>query len=206
MDTFTRTFNPAFVEAQTAIHSKRRAQASKLLAAVAQKHGDPRLAAIATKVRLDAFTRVKKAIDDMIAELLKEKEDEIVHKDFCTDSLNTNIANTEQKNREKTDLETLIADLTAKINYLAKAIAQLKAEIKELQVMMKRAGEDREMQNREFQMTVADQRATQALLGKALGVLQGYYGGAKEGLLQAGQPEPVGPPPPPGFKEYKKSG
>merc|ERR1719379_2254858 len=210
MDTFTRTFNPAFVEAQTAIHSKRRAQASKLLAAVAQKHGDPRLAAIATKVRLDAFTRVKKAIDDMIAELLKEKEDEIVHKDFCTDSLNTNIANTEQKNREKTDLETLIADLTAKIDYLTKEIARLKAEITEMQVQMKRAGEDREKQNREFQLTVADQRATQKLLAKALAVLEGFYGKSKAAMVAVAslyaKQEPAGPPPPPGFKAYKKSG
>merc|ERR1719515_491801 len=72
---------------------------------------------------------------------------------------------------------------------------------------MKRAGEDREKQNREFQMTVADQRATQKLLAKALGVLEGFYGKAKPALVAtSGRQEPVGPPPPPGFKEYKKSG
>jgi len=36
-----------------------------------------------------AFTRVKKAIDDMVSQLLKEKEDEIKHKDFCVDEFNT---------------------------------------------------------------------------------------------------------------------
>ena len=30
-------------------------------------------------------TLVKKAIDDMVSQLLKEKEDEIKHKDFCVD-------------------------------------------------------------------------------------------------------------------------
>ena len=40
---------------------------------------DPRLATLAVQVRLDAFTRVKKAIDDMIAQLLKEKENETKH-------------------------------------------------------------------------------------------------------------------------------
>merc|ERR1719515_683218 len=72
---------------------------------------------------------------------------------------------------------------------------------------MKRAGEDREKENRDFQMTVADQRATQKLLAKALGVLEGFYGKAKPALVAtSGRQEPVGPPPPPGFKEYKKSG
>ena len=59
---------------------------------------------------------------------------------------------------------------------LSKAIDGLKAEIGEMQTQLKRAGEDREKQNKEFQMTVADQRETQKLLKSALGVLQGFYG------------------------------
>merc|ERR1712110_1403226 len=59
-DLFTKTFN--FLQKETVAHSERRAAASKLLSAVAQKLRNPRLAAIATKVRLDAFVRVKKAI------------------------------------------------------------------------------------------------------------------------------------------------
>jgi len=131
-----------------------------------------------------------------------------VHKDFCTDGLNKNIAETEDHERQKTDLETLIEDLTQKIDYLTKEIARLKAEISEMQVQMKRAGEDREKQNREFQLTVADQRATQKLLAKALNVLEGFYGKQKAAMVAVNikDPEPAGPPPPPGFKAYKKSG
>jgi len=32
-------------------------------------------------VRLDAFTKVKKAMDEMVVQFLKEQEDEIKHKD-----------------------------------------------------------------------------------------------------------------------------
>merc|ERR1719197_1157883 len=64
-DLFTKTFNPSFVQAESSMHSERRAQASKLLAAVAKKVQNPRLVTLAVRVRLDAFTRVKKAIDDM---------------------------------------------------------------------------------------------------------------------------------------------
>merc|ERR1711959_172528 len=76
-DLFTKTFNPSLMQTESSMHSDRRAQASKLLSAVAKKLQNPRLATLAVRVRLDAFTRVKKAIDDMVAQLLKEKEDEI---------------------------------------------------------------------------------------------------------------------------------
>merc|ERR1719263_1331084 len=103
-DLFTKTFNPAFVQKQSSANSERRGKASKLLKAVAKKVGNPRLATLAEAVQLDAFTRVKKAIDDMVAQLAKEKEDEIKHKDFCTDEFNTNQLQTEKKERSKSDL------------------------------------------------------------------------------------------------------
>merc|ERR1719321_1369253 len=150
-------------------------------------------------------TRVKKAIDDMIAQLLKEKEDEIKHKDFCVDDFNTNQLETDKKDREKSDLVAKIEDLKMTIETLAKEIEELKAEIAEMQLQLKRAGEDREVENKEFQLTIAAQRATQKLLQQALTVLKGFYEkGAAASLVQK-KAEPAGPPPPPGFKEYKTS-
>merc|ERR1719213_47597 len=201
-DLFTKTFNPSFVQKE--MHSERRAEASKLLSAVAAKVENPRLATLAVRVRLDAFTRVKKAIDDMVAQLLKEKEDEIKHKDFCVDEFNTNELQTEKKERAKQDLTAKIEDLELTIKQLTEAIDTLKSEVAEMQVQLKRAGEDREKENKEFQMTVADQRATQKLLTAALNILKGFYKKAKAAaLLQTGQP--AGPPPPPGFEAYKKN-
>merc|ERR1740116_791396 len=202
-DLFTKTFNPAFVQEATAEYSKRRAAASAVLSRMAQKVQNPKLATLAYRVKLDAFTRVKKAIDDMVAQLLKEKEDEIKHRDFCVDEFNTNQLQTEKKEREKKDLLAQIEDLEMTIKSLADAIAKLKGEIAEMQVQIKRAGEDREKENKEFQTTVADQRATQKLLKAALTVLQDFYG-KKAALLQQKQ-EPAGPPPPPGFEAYKKN-
>jgi septal ring factor EnvC (AmiA/AmiB activator) len=203
-DLFTRTFNPALVQEGRVAQSDRRQKASKLLSAVAHKLSSPRLATLAVRVRLDAFTRVKKAIDDMIAQLLVEKADEIKHKDFCVDEFNKNQLETENKEREKQDLIAKIEDLEMNIESLTKAINTLKAEIAEMQVQLKRAGEDREKENKEFQTTVADQRASQKLLQAALGVLQEFYGKEKAAAMLQKQ-EPAGPPPPPGFEAYKKS-
>merc|ERR1719329_1892665 len=103
------------------------------------------------------------------------------------------------KERDRDDLVAKIDDLTSQIDMLAKEIEVLKADVAELQVQMKRAGEDREKQNKEFQTTVADQRATQKLLAAALNILKGFYEKkAKAALLQTGQP--AGLQPHPGFE------
>merc|ERR1719162_57030 len=199
-DTFSKTFNPSFLQHGSAARAQRRAAASRLLSSVAQKLHNPRLSTLANQVKLDAFTRVKKAIDDMISQLLKEKEDEIKHKDFCVEEFNTNQLQTETKEREKQDLLAMIEDLNLTIETLAAEIDTLKSEIAELNVEMKRAGEDRDKANKEFQQVVADQRASQKLLTAALKILQGFYEKKAAALVQDGQA------PPPGFKEYKKSG
>merc|ERR1719343_1531867 len=210
-DLFTRTFNPASTasgegttlpQSGAAAHSQRRDEASKVLKAAAAKLHSPRLSALATRVRLDAFERVKKAIDDMIAALLKEKDDEIKHKDFCVDELNENQLETEKKERDKSDTELLISELEAHIKKLSEEIEALKGEVAEAQLQLKTAGEQRDEANKEFQLTVADQRETQKLLKAALGVLEEFYGKASASFLQ--RQEPVGPPPPPGFADYKK--
>merc|ERR1719213_1121441 len=70
---------------------------------------------------------------------------------------------------------------------------------------MKRAGEDREKVNKEFQTTVADQRATQKLLAAALNILKGFYEKAalvqKSAVAKAANVQAS----PPGFKSYEKN-
>merc|ERR1719442_238390 len=65
-DLFTKTFNPALLQEESRVQSLRQAKAAAAIQRVADKFHNPRLATLAYKVRLDAFTRVKKAIDDMI--------------------------------------------------------------------------------------------------------------------------------------------
>lgn len=198
-DTFTKTFNFLQVNQQ----QETRAEAVAVLLAAAAKSGDPKLAALATATRLDAFTKVIAAIDGMSAALQKEKEDDIKHKDFCVEQLNQNDRAQDLKARDLDELNANIADLTATIDSLSNSIATLQAEVAEMQTQLKRAGEDREVENADFQKTVSDQRATQKLLTSALNVLKAVY--AKSSFVQKGT-DPAGPPPPSGFKTYKKAG
>merc|ERR1719262_313075 len=97
-DLFTRTFN--FVQVRSATQQTRRQQVSKTLTNAAKKFSDPALSTLAVSARLDAFTKVKKSIQDMVDKLIKEKEDEIKHKDFCVEELNNNERDTEMKERD----------------------------------------------------------------------------------------------------------
>jgi chromosome segregation ATPase len=195
-DLMSKTFS--LVQSAEGKSSQRRMQAAKVLTTAAQKLHSPKLSALAVSVRLDAFTQVKKAIDDLVAQLLQDKADEIKHKDFCTDELNSNQLQTEEKTRQKADHESHMEDLNMKIADLAKAIATLKSEVGDLQLGLKRAGEDREQQSKEAQQLVTEQRQAQKLLQAALDILSEFY------FVQTKQ-EPAGPPPPAGFKPLKKN-
>jgi len=152
-----------------------RRSVSKLVSSLASRHQSPRLAALAIEVRLNAFGAVKRAIDEMVTQLGKEKADEIKQRDFCINAFNTNVLQLDKKTREKKDIDTKVQVLGQTITELVAAIKTLKKERLEMQKQLKRAGENREKENKAFQMTVADQRATQKLLNSALTVLKGFY-------------------------------
>merc|ERR1719453_1147457 len=208
---FSKTFNPEFLQKNSrAVRSNRRDEAAKLLIATGQRFKNPMMVEMAAALRLNSFTRVKKAIDDMVAELLKEKKDEIEHRDMCIQDLNTNEFETEKKERDKSDTETTIEDLTGTIKGLKEEIATLEAEITELKAQLEQAAKDRDAENEEFQATVADQRATQKLVGEALAALKSFYDKKAAAMLLLAKKhqqgvKKQGPPPPPSFESYEKN-
>merc|ERR1719281_680458 len=136
---------------------------------------NPKLAALSMSMRLDAFTKVKAAIDEMITGLKQTQKDEVVKKDFCGKALQENAMTTTEKTNTKADLTQLIADLETSKTTLTEEIAQLKADIATAQTEMKKASELRLAENTEFQMTIMDQKATQEILTKTLDRLKAFY-------------------------------
>merc|ERR1719238_1251911 len=188
---------------------KRRDLAAKKLIGVAKTHRNWILATLAVSVQLDAFTKVKKAMDDMIAELKVQQAEEVKKNDFCKAELDKNEDTIKEKKYLQEDLEAKIEDLEGTIETLTNDIETLKATVAENYVQMKRAGEDRATQNKEFQQVVADQRATVVILNKALARLEKFYA-PKEGTLAQikahQEPGAAVEAPPPSGKPYQKSG
>merc|ERR1719321_111883 len=189
------TFNyeaQAFLQLGSKVHSKdsRRkaaAKAAAILRKVALKNRNPEMGLLATSVQLDAFTKVKKAIDDMIATLKQQQEDEVKKRDCCTSSLQENEMETAKKDDLKEDLLVDIDGLTANIEKLGKAINATKAEIALARVNLQRANENRVKENTEFQRVVADQRATKEVLNRACARLSQFYDAE---LLQVKKQQP----------------
>lgn len=207
-DLFTNTFNPETPAAFVQLTANKRAKVAKMLNTAANKYKDPLLAGLAVQVRLDAFTKVKQAIDDMIAALKKEKEDEIKHKDWCNEEFHQNTSSKEATQRDINEHIAAIDGLDADLKQLDQELITLKKEIAELHLQLQRASETRKVQNDDFRHVIEEQRATQMVLAKALNVLKDVFHRkekARFALLQRGDDEPVGPPPPEGFKAYKKN-
>jgi hypothetical protein len=157
------------------------------------------LAQLTVSVQLDAFTKVKEAMDQMVAELKQQQKEEVEEKEFCTSKFDENEKQTYTKTEEKSDAEVNIDSLTATIKKLTKAIEEAKKQVADTKIEVKKASQQREEENAEYQTTVSDQRATQVILKKALARLEQFY--KKKSFLQVVQ-EPV---PPVQFKPMKKS-
>jgi len=184
-DTFSKTFN--FVQL-TPAH-----KAIEMLQTVAKKEG-LKTTAFTQGAADEVFAKIMKESEKMIEDLKTQQKEEVEHRDSCIAELNENEKQTTIATNDKEDLEARIAGLTSLIDQRTTEIAGLNAEISEMRVQIKRASEDRETENKEFQQTVADQRATQAILQKALERLQEVYG---DSFLQQS--------PPGEFSEYKQN-
>merc|ERR1719409_325358 len=129
-DLFDKTVN-SFV--QTRVQRDARARAAALLHGLGQKSSNLHLLALSASVQLDAFVKVKKAIDDMTAALKADQADEVKHRDFCVTEMNQNEVQNANKQREITELSNLIETSTNSIAALAKEIEDQKAAIAEIE-------------------------------------------------------------------------
>merc|ERR1719265_700272 len=184
-----------------------RAKAVKFLQEAGKRLNSPRVSYLATRMKFDPFGGLRDSIDNTVGALDKEKTDEIHHKDGCVTDFNENDKQTTERNEHKGDVEQEIESLESEIDQLNEEEKVLLQEIADTQIEMKKASENREAENKEFQSTVADQRATQEILKKAVERLGDFYN-KKAALVQTGQPVPGAAveAAPGGFGEYKKSG
>merc|ERR1719487_301157 len=173
---------------------------------MAKKHKSWQLASLAVHVKLDAFTKVKAAMDKMLAELKAQQKAEYEKWETCKKDIDTTEDKIWDAKVVKRDLGTAHKDL---VNLLAngnKQIDDLKTEVADAEVSLKQAGEQRKAENQLFQTNIADQRAMITILNMALKRLKAFYE-PKTQLLQVRLH--ANPPPKPSGPEavgYSKSG
>merc|ERR1719468_866852 len=128
------------------------------------------------------FDKVKGLINDMIAKLEQEAEEDATEKAYCDEEM----AKTEAKKQE---LDDEIEKLTSKIDQNAAKSAQLKEEVKAAQESLAALAKEqaemdklRQEQNANYKIAKADLELGLGGVQKALEKLREYYGGAS--LLQ----------------------
>merc|ERR1719207_335033 len=134
-----------------------------------------RLSTLAVSAQLDGFGKVKAAMDHMVKELKTEQQEEVEFKAHCEAEFDKNEKETFTKTKEKEDLEGKMDQLNKDIKGLTKEIEEAKKQIADTEIAIKKASEQREEENAEFQTVVADQRATQTILKKAVKKLESFY-------------------------------
>jgi len=200
--------NDAFTKSMTFIQkgmkSSKVTKAMDLLRKAGQKLHSPQLATLAMTLKLDAFSKVKQNIDEMVVSLKQESADEVADRDQCTKDLNMNSRQAAAKADAKGDLDAKIASLESEIADLTADIKALNEETTATQVAMMKANEIRATENKDFQQTITDQRATQAILEKAVARLKEFYD--KKAALVQEQADAPGEAlaPPPAQKTYAK--
>merc|ERR1719199_64158 len=160
---------------QTSSTDQNRKAAAAVLRKVGLKTHNIDISFLASKVELDAFTKVKKAIDDMIATLKQEQSDEVKKNDYCTQELQSTEMSIAKTDDLKADLQAKIGSLESQEATLADEIEADKAAIAQGQMDLQRASEDRQRENLDFQKTIADQTMTIEILMKAMERLAQFY-------------------------------
>eukprot|EP00933_Yihiella_yeosuensis_P060697 TRINITY_DN63452_c0_g1_i1.p1 TRINITY_DN63452_c0_g1~~TRINITY_DN63452_c0_g1_i1.p1 ORF type:complete len:669 (+),score=237.63 TRINITY_DN63452_c0_g1_i1:82-2088(+) len=190
----------------TAVEAKRLASAADELVKVGNK-GNTRLLALAMRAKIDSFTKVKAAIDEMVVELKAQRQEEVEKRDFCIDAMNKNKAKTAEEDEKKSDLKLKIENIEKKIDEVKSEIEELQVQVKDEQSQQEKATKNREEEAITFKETVEEQKQTQVLLAKAQEVLKGFYGGGSslaQVRLHGDGPDPMKTEPET-FSSYKNN-
>jgi len=139
------------------------------------KNAKLELLALALQGKKIGFEKVIKMIDDMVATLKVEQQDDDSKKEYCAQELD--LADDKKKGLEHdvADLETAIENAKDAIAKLAEEIAALTAGIKELDEMVVEATEQRKEENEDFKALMASDTAAKELLKFAKNRLNKFY-------------------------------
>jgi hypothetical protein len=141
----------------------------------AQTLSSEQAARLKAAVELNVFEKVLAEIDKLVVELGKQQQDEVQQRDWCTEEFAGNERDTSAAEDKKATIETNIADAEKSIEEFTSKITSAQESVAEMQKQMKRASENREAENAEFQQTIADQRLTQTILQKAVERMKQVY-------------------------------
>merc|ERR1719265_2132032 len=137
---FARSVGTSFLQVDMSVTAQEKMtdKVVKTLLKTAKKHNDLALMSLAVNLKLDAFDKVKKTMDKMLAELKTQQQNEVEQFEMCKKNIDETEDSIKVENNNKDDLAESNKDLTNTLATLDTDIKTLKQEVSDQEVSLKK--------------------------------------------------------------------
>merc|ERR1719359_1168939 len=156
----------------------RRDRVVTLLKNLATTHKSYALQQMSSMARSDPFVKIRGLIEDMIAKLLKEAQEEATQKAFCDEELGKSKKSQDEKQTKIDEYQTRIDKASTTIATLTEEVKTLEAEVAEIDKAQAEATALRTKENTDYVKASTDFRDSAQAVAKAIEVLKNYYEGS----------------------------
>jgi len=132
---------------------------------------------LASVASSDPFVKIRGLIEDMIAKLLKEAQEEATQKAFCDKEMGASKKSEAEKTATIAKLQTRIDGNSAKIAELEEAVKTLEAEVADIDKAQEEATAIRTKEKTDNLAAIKDFRDSADAVVAAMGVLKSFYEG-----------------------------
>merc|ERR1719389_1350295 len=171
-----RRWNPNDDDESDAVTEKRE-KVVGILNQLSQTHHSFAFAQLANMASSDPFVKIRGLIEDMIAKLLKEAEEEATQKAFCDKEMGASKKSQAEKTATIEKLQARIDGNSAKIAELEEAVKTLEAEVAAIDKAQSEATAIRNEEKSDNLAAIKDFRDSADAVVAAMGVLKSFYEG-----------------------------
>jgi len=175
--------------------ANRREKVVTILKGVASKTKSFAFSQLASMAQSDPFVKIRGLIEDMIAKLLKEAQEEATQKAFCDEEMGKSKASQDEKTMTLDKLKARIDGASSTIAELTESIKTLESEIAEIDKAQAEATKIRTTEAADYAQSSKDFKESAEAVAKAIEVLKNFYEGgsfvqvASKTTNKAKQPE-----------------
>merc|ERR1719355_486557 len=182
VSTKTRRWNPDDDDESDAV-SAQRSKVVGILKQLSKTHHSFAFAQLASMASSDPFVKIRGLIEDMIAKLLKEAEEEATQKAFCDAEMGKSKTSQDEKTMTLDKLQSRIDGATSTIAENTEAIKTLESEVAEIDKAQAEATTIRTTEHEDYTKASKDFKDSAEAVAKAIEVLKNFYEGS---FLQVG--------------------
>merc|ERR1719263_575147 len=175
--TKTRRWNPDDDDEDDKTAAQRQ-QVVAILKNLGQVHHSFAFAQMASMAASDPFVKIRGLIEDMIAKLLKEAQEEATQKAFCDAEMGKSKTSQAEKTATLDKLGARIDGATSTIAENTESIKTLEAEVAEIDKAQAEATAIRTKENEDYLVASKDFKDSAEAVAKAIEVLKNFYEGS----------------------------